>query len=477
MEDKGSTKLVAWLQQSDTFQLSQNIRVIDTKEAGRAVFLQNGKLTENEVVVSVPTTHQLNFYTVLYHISLFNNNIVLDNVTCPIEDRPHLTSTNKNDPRFQAYSVWDTKQLLSLTSFQLLALYCLAEWVLLPQWSGNNDIFKSSWQPFFNVWPTADELSAVPAIWKLTKTNNDLIELLPGDSVKHMNRISNLVETDWDVLLPTINQWYAMFPDTMKMGKTNIFKRFLLIYFAINSRCLYCDIPLRKEFANEGEDVLLSNFTMVPYVDYLNHTDDIDQHCYPKIEKNVRRAQGIGQFMLKVGPHSYTKKGDELMLNYGPHSNDFLLSEYGFVMKKNRWNHLDVTDYIIEQVKDKPSFPKQKQFLEDHLYWGDYTLNNEEISFRTLVAVSLFVTEDERAVEQFIKGFLSENKFLPLIKDFMRDMLFSLLQHYHHQVKILLQIAKKSNGIKLRQWYIDNLLTIYRGYNVMIEEHLEDINS
>ncbi|KAM9886540.1 hypothetical protein OXX79_014123, partial [Metschnikowia pulcherrima] len=71
----------------------------------------------------------------------------------------------------------------------------------------------------------------------------------------------------------------------------------------------------------------VDNFTMAPYVDFLNHSSE-DQ-CGIKID-----ALGFQVFTST----SY-KPGDELYFSYGPHSNEFLLCEYGFTLGQNKWNY------------------------------------------------------------------------------------------------------------------------------------------
>ena len=91
------------------------------------------------------------------------------------------------------------------------------------------------------------------------------------------------------------------------------------------------DLPTSKNSAD--------NFTMAPYVDFMNHS--CDDHCTLKIDGKGFQVRTTSQY----------NTGDQVYLSYGPHSNDFLLCEYGFVIPDNKWNDLDISQYIIPLLK------------------------------------------------------------------------------------------------------------------------------
>ncbi|CAI4396269.1 CBM_collapsed_G0013700.mRNA.1.CDS.1 [Saccharomyces cerevisiae] len=125
------------------------------------------------------------------------------------------------------------------------------------------------------------------------------------------------------------------------------------------------------------------------------HFSASDLHCYPQLSPQLRSEGeniiGIGQFTIRCGDHLYDNINEELFLNYGAHSNDFLLNEYGFVVDGNKWNYLDISDEIIELIDDDKK--EVKTFLLEHDYWGDYTINETDISYRIFVALELLCDE------------------------------------------------------------------------------------
>lgn len=475
MEDKISN-LFQWLNLSENFQFSDAIEVIDTEDSGRGVYLQKQiKLKKNNVLISIPSSYQLNYHSVLFHIANFNKSISIPNVTSTSSDDLEVHSSE--DPRYNAYSILSQDFLLQLSSFQLLCLYILAEWILLPQWTSDTSIV-SFWKPFFDVWPTESELGSIPTVWNCQrKTNlkdqyNNLTKSLSYASLSHMQRITKLVQNDWELIYPIIEGWNEMYPTQLTLDEQ--FDKFLHIYFIINSRCLYCEIPLKKD----SEDRIASNFTMVPLVDFLNHSDTIDKYCYPQV--NIFKKDGIsgvGQFMIRVGDHEYNQMGEQIFLNYGPHSNDFLLNEYGFVIQNNKWDFIDITETVMALLEQNSTDNKEKmiQLLKENDYWGDYTVNHDEISYRTSVALSLVVTKDFERVKKFMLGYISEDYFIPKIKPTLIEMLKHIITDATDKIATINSQIEENSDV-IHQWYFENLRIIQKDYIKIVQNHLERLD-
>lgn len=109
-----------------------------------------------------------------------------------------------------------------------------------------------------------------------------------------------------------------------------------------------------------------------PFADYFNHTDD--QGCE-----------------VTFGPNGYAittdkpiKKGEEIYISYGNHSNDFLLAEYGFILEENKWDEICLDSYILPLLSEI-----QKKTLKDAGFLGKYVLDKETVCYRTQVALRL----------------------------------------------------------------------------------------
>lgn len=472
--------LLTWLKKSDKFYIAPNISISESPESGRGIVLSHGSIKKNDVIVSVPSSKQLNFYTILYHISKFNKELDIPGITIDkklIDNEENIVEAeNKGltDPRYGFYSQLSKEYLLSLSSFQLISFYVLVENFLLPKWTHNE--IHSDWKPFFDIWPSMEELRSIPAIWCCEPNSRyrSLIKYLPTTSRNHMARISDLVRKDWKTISEVVLKWnntcgsLSCTKNSDTFTSDELFSLFLHVYFVINSRCLYAEIPLKIEDPS-------SNFTLVPYVDFMNHICEVDLHCYPQLSVQLRsegeKIIGIGQFSVRCGEYFYKNINEELFLNYGAHSNDFLLNEYGFVVNGNKWNYLDISNEIIELINDDKE--EVKTFLLEHDYWGDYTVNENDISYRILVALNYYVTRDERKVRKFIEGYISEDYFKPKISPILKKLLVSLTIKYKETLSQLKEKARNAED----KFCLKNIVTLYEGYIKILTRHLQDLQS
>lgn len=86
------------------------------------------------------------------------------------------------------------------------------------------------------------------------------------------------------------------------------------------------------------------------------------------------------------------KKGEQVYINYGPHDNLAMLKEYGFVLSENCYNFV-LLDHevwkLYEEMESKRGLAIKKQILEGAGYSGDYSIKEDEISFRLMAALRL----------------------------------------------------------------------------------------
>lgn len=82
------------------------------------------------------------------------------------------------------------------------------------------------------------------------------------------------------------------------------------------------------------------------------------------------------------------KKGEELFISYGSHSNDFLLVHYGFILQDNRWDSLLLDDLVLSFVN-----AENQQHLQDYGYLGNYALTPHGACYRTQVAMLIQIMD------------------------------------------------------------------------------------
>ncbi|KAK6456019.1 uncharacterized protein RJT20DRAFT_127780 [Scheffersomyces xylosifermentans] len=357
--DDRTNALLEWIKntQDETLKpsthsyISPKIEVREFPDSGRGIGAKES-IKRSEELLRIPPSFLINFNTVVCHITKHNKNIKLK--------EPHYlniyTPFNVQEDKFtKIYSKFSMNELLELTSFQLLSLYLTFE---------NQRGKKSFWQPFINMLPDSSDFDLNPLIWKVleVKHHDELLKMLPTTTQSHTDKVYKRFIGDYDLVKEVLSE---KLEDGDSVHSFLPLELFLWAWMCINSRCLYMTIPQGKTNAD--------NFTMAPYVDFLNHS--CNDQCSIKIDVLGFHVQTTS---------SYTP-GEQLFLSYGPHSNDFLLCEYGFIIPKdNKWNDLDISSFIIPLLR-----PRQEEFLKENDYYDNYTMTKDGLSFRTDVVLAV----------------------------------------------------------------------------------------
>ena len=145
--------------------------------------------------------------------------------------------------------------------------------------------------------------------------------------------------------------------------------RYSSLHFIVNTRCIY--------LAVEPQGGIDENLSLVPFVDFANHTSDHEQSCrFTFNYRNDVKHDDLGrplapEFGRLISPSCAVKKDQELFLNYGQHSNSYLMEEYGFVLP--RTTPLDPGDVILDHYLEPLLLARAslcKELLERWGYWG-----------------------------------------------------------------------------------------------------------
>ncbi|SSD58298.1 uncharacterized protein SCODWIG_00059 [Saccharomycodes ludwigii] len=357
MSDEKYQLLIDWLKQDNSFYLSPNIQIIEDSYGGIGLACK-GKKYLNEKLISIPEKYMINIKTVERHVHMQDELQKGDEKerTKPSQNIYHKILHEDKNIMPDEYS---TNQLIIL--FMYVEMFILAE--------------KSFFYPFLQTLPTFETfLCSVPYLPDLLRMKQyEFKNKVSYAFLKHSNTIKRRIMHDWNTIKHILlNLNHSLDDDANTSDKsrnTRIFQRFLHVSMLINSRCLYYDITEEKQ----------DNFTLVPLVDFINHSVAVNGgHCYPKVNKLTR------SFEIYSGSTTDFEGLNEVFFNYGAHSNDFLLSEYGFVVPNNPSDFIDITPRVLKLLN-----PIQIAFLSEIGYLGDYTVTYEDISFRTIVALAL----------------------------------------------------------------------------------------
>ncbi|CCH41620.1 SET domain-containing protein 4 [Wickerhamomyces ciferrii] len=354
--------LLQWLLPSTTkTSISEKIQVKETQGSGRGIYATSD-IKPNLPIITIDHSYLLNYTTIVAHIfSWGSRNKSLPDVyknikVPPAENEDHITSL---------YKEFTLEELGALSSFQIMSLFLELE---------SSRGKESWWDPFIQMLPTINDFLTSPFLWQI-QGKYELIEKLPKSTQKHSLKMFNRFESDFKAV-KTLLETHNASKDIINHDK------FVLYWMCINSRCLYMEIPQKKTTSD--------NFTMAPYVDFINHSTN-DQ-CKLKIDRTG----------FHVITTSNYKENDELYLSYGPHSNEFLLCEYGFHLSNNEWNDLDITEEVIDLMNDD-----QIEYLKKVGYYGDYTINKQNVSFRTDVALAVLQERDDLTINRRLSALLN----------------------------------------------------------------------
>ncbi|KAG5921288.1 hypothetical protein E4U42_005913 [Claviceps africana] len=210
--------------------------------------------------------------------------------------------------------------------------------------------------PEFALWkavfPTQQDVAAsMPLSWP-----PDLQALLPAAAKALLDKQSAKFARDWALVS-------AAYPGLARDA-------FLYAWHLINSRTFY-HTTRRTQTRRPRED----HMVLQPVADLFNHAPD-GPLCHVSFDED--------RFTITAG--GPCRRGDELFIRYGPHSNDFLLVEYGFILpgRLNRWDEMALDPYLC------PLFtPRQRRTLEEAGFWGRYMLDSETACYRTHTALRL----------------------------------------------------------------------------------------
>ncbi|XP_075374421.1 SET domain-containing protein 4 isoform X2 [Mycteria americana] len=144
----------------------------------------------------------------------------------------------------------------------------------------------------------------------------------------------------------------------------------------INTRTIYMKHSQRECFSLEP-DV----YALAPYLDLLNHSPNVQ----------VKAAFNEQTRSYEIWTNSQHKKYEEVFICYGPHDNQRLLLEYGFVAIDNPHSSVYVSSDTLLQYF--PPLDKQRKaklsILKDHDFLENLTFGWDGPSWRLLTALKL----------------------------------------------------------------------------------------
>ena len=221
---------------------------------------------------------------------------------------------------------------------------------------------SSTRAPWRAVLPSREEFGeSMPLMWHL-----DLQACLPAASKKLLENQRTKLQSDWDAVS-------RAFPSLLKDD-------YIYSWLVVNTRTFYYVAPGTKTKLKPDDCMALN-----PFADYFNHSD---YGC----------DVVFGKDGFRVVTNRVYEQGEEVYISYGNHSNDFLLTEYGFIMGSNEWDEVKLDDVILQELSES-----EKERLKHAGFLGNYALDKGTICYRTQTALRILCIPP-RQWQRFVDG-------------------------------------------------------------------------
>ncbi|XP_077049153.1 SET domain-containing protein 4 isoform X2 [Agelaius phoeniceus] len=244
---------------------------------------------------------------------------------------------------------------------------------------------KSPWKPYLDVLP---KTYTCPACME-----PDVINLLPKPLKKKAQEQKMMIQELFRSSKAFFSSLQPLF--TESTGTIFNFSALEWAWCTINTRTIYMKHPHRDCFSLEP-DV----YALAPYLDLLNHSPNVQ----------VKAGFNEQTRSYEIWTNSQCKKYQEVLICYGPHDNQRLLLEYGFVAMDNPQSSVYVSaDTLLKyfspldkQRKAKVSILKDHDFLDAcwrRILLGDVSsARNEQQALATAAKICQFLIEETQHV-------------------------------------------------------------------------------
>ncbi|XP_014793662.1 PREDICTED: SET domain-containing protein 4 isoform X2 [Calidris pugnax] len=229
---------------------------------------------------------------------------------------------------------------------------------------------KSLWKPYLDVLP---KTYTCPVCLE-----HDVVSLLPEPLRKKAQEQRTLVHE----LYMSSKAFFSSLQPLFAENTETVFNYSALqwAWCTVNTRTIYMKHSQRECFSLEP-DV----YALAPYLDLLNHSPNVQ----------VKAAFNEQTRSYEIWTNSQCKKYKEVFICYGPHDNQRLLLEYGFVAMNNPHSSVYVSSDTL--LKYLPPLDKQRNakisILKDRDFLGNLTFGWDGPSWRLLTALKLLSLE------------------------------------------------------------------------------------
>ncbi|KAJ8282268.1 hypothetical protein COCON_G00047870 [Conger conger] len=224
----------------------------------------------------------------------------------------------------------------------------------------------SRWKPYIDVLP---KTYTCPVYF-----SDDVISLLPGDlRNKALDQRGTVLEL-FSSSLPFFRSLQPLFKRPVEEIFTHDALRWA--WCSVNTRTVYME-HLQSQFLSRERDV----YALAPYLDLLNHSASV------QVDAGFSQATRCYEIRSRQG----CRKFQQAFICYGPHDNQKLLLEYGFVAPGNPHSvvYVDPSDLQICLSGAVQQFAQKLLFLKQYGFLTNLTFGLDGASWRLMTALRL----------------------------------------------------------------------------------------
>jgi hypothetical protein len=226
--------------------------------------------------------------------------------------------------------------------------------------------------PWRTVLPTKDDFEeSMPLMW-----HPSLQALLPPAALSLLENQKKKISLDWSTVS-------TAFPSLS-------YDFYVYKWLTVSTRTFYYTSPKIKSKKPLNRDDCLA---LIPLADDFNHAD-------------VGCEVTFSTSGYKICTDRHIDEGEEVYISYGNHSNDFLLTEYGFILTENRWDEICLDEILLPLFSEE-----QKQELKGAGFLGKFVLDTAAVCYRTQVALRLLCMPANRWQNLVANGLEDEDKY------------------------------------------------------------------
>nr|XP_033805022.1 SET domain-containing protein 4 isoform X2 [Geotrypetes seraphini] len=228
----------------------------------------------------------------------------------------------------------------------------------------------SVWKPYLDVLPQS---YTCPVYWE-----PEVETLLP----EPLRRKAQEQRTAVQELYRSSKHFFSSLQSLFSQHVDSVFTYEVLrwAWCTVNTRTVYMKNTQAPCFSNKPDVYVLA-----PYLDLLNHSPGVQ----------VKAAFSEKSRCYEIIAGSNCGKHEQVFICYGPHDNQRLLLEYGFVASRNPHSSVFVsTDVLLHHLSptDK-QLPKKLSLLKEHNFLENLTFGLDGPSWKLLTALKLLCLE------------------------------------------------------------------------------------